>query len=306
MTFISIEPGLLIFDSIEFSETENFVNTINSLKDHKKNLSLHSLKIFMSNSFCSKVMINLNKLQIDENIKRELNVTIIHLLTKYVDLKDDLEEKNYLYILEPNIISPWVDIEYLNHWFTFLAHYSEINAKIDEINKGSCIILTWKQPNIPRDVVLLQKRLKKGNIREKQHQFKVFVDDWDWKEWDSFRRTWPEGLDSNLIEIFAHNYLDIKESELHHHKKVKFSPSCLKDISCEGEKKWQNLILEVVTRRAYDKLLPKHNDEPLKGQKGVRRITVQKSTPPIRLHYIMEKNEIEFILYSISDHDKGL
>lgn len=94
--------------------------------------------------------------------------------------------------------------------------------------------------------------------------------------------------------------------EVSNHKGVKFIPSCLHDLSKENNKLIRNKVVEVIACKAYNVVKPEHNDETIEGQQGVRRVSVNKMNPAVRLHYYQDDNDLVYNIYSNGDHDKGL
>ena len=128
-------------------------------------------------------------------------------------------------------------------------------------------------------------------------------------DWDGFLCEldgWPSGLDSHLLERFAYHELGIGVDDLFKRRKIRFNSSCHRDISKEDDPVIRKAIIEIICCRAYDRVRPEHGDHEVIGKPGIQRVYVKQMTPPVRLHYYFEDEEVVYSLYSNNDHRRGL
>lgn len=206
--------------------------------------------------------------------------------------------------ITPDIVSPWINEEVRLLWLDCLA------AAIFETSgaqNGSLAIATWPRQGIPESVEFRNSQLSQYlDSTQEIWNMQVLTDSIDWQHLECQIAGWPIGLDSTIIDNYARKQLNVGEIGPPHRKKITFDRSCWRDIKDEQDDGLKTSIIDAISAKAYNLLLPRHNDETIKSRRGHRRIYVKKTSPAARLHYMESDEEVRYLMYSVGNHDKGL
>jgi hypothetical protein len=219
-------------------------------------------------------------------------------LLQRVEFVESVGQENNETEVDPNILSDWVSPEILAKWKKALQ-YSIMQTR--ETSKESPIVSTWSREGIPDKITVRDKtsQLSPTNIP-------VASDDCQWETLLQNLNKWPNGIQSSRIDLYASCFLKLSKDELNSRKRISFTPSCLKEIASITEESIQQLVVQVISCLAFNRLPSKNKLERLRGKKGIHRLWVKKRAPDIRFHLEIAKDKFLFTNYYFQDHDKGL
>jgi hypothetical protein len=206
-------------------------------------------------------------------------------------------------IIDPEIVSDWVDNDTKSLWHDCLG--SIIFDKLSEPDT-KLLIATWSRDGLPEHLSFSSQEICGAlSVENRNWLMPIVAEGSDWDEYCINPDEWPTNL-IVYIEKYGRRVLKIGADQLVNHKGVKFVPSCLHDLSKEGSSAIRNQVVEIIACKAYNMVKPEHNDETIEGQPGIRRVSVNKMNPAVRLHYYQEHDELIYTIYSNGEHDKGL
>jgi len=304
MLYCSFEPGLFILQGLAPHDTNKAFAVVRSLMTHKKMMDQVHVQIPMTERYMYRVYDALENIPIkNPPLPSDLRRYIIAALAK---MSSPLLPPAGLdgTTLQPDITSEWIDEETKHIWLDSLTAAMREEFNNDEIKIS---VATWFRQNIPAITLVSNPGLcEQLGITGQDWDIPVLADELDWNEIFCIFHGWPVGLDSVLIDSYAKRYLGTSLEQLGKRRKIHFDPSCHRDILRESDPIIRKSIIEVIACRAFNCPKPEHNDETIVGHPGVRRVSVKKMAPPVRLHYIMDDETITYTLYSNADHDRGL
>lgn len=303
MLYCSFEPGLFILQGLAPHETNKAFAVVKSLISHKKMMDQMHVQIPMTRRYVDRIYDALNTIPIkNPPLESDLRQYILAALAKMSSPPLPPAELDGT-TLQPDFTSEWIDKETKCIWLDSLTAAMFEEYTDDKITLSAA---TWFRQNIPTVTQVLNPDLcEQLGVRNRCWDIPVLTDELDWNELFYILQGWPAGLDSTLVDIYAKKHLGISSEQLGQRRKIIFSRSCYRNILRENDVNIKKSIIEVISCRAFNCIKPKHNDETITGQPGVRRVYVRKMAPPVRLHYVMDDETITYTLYS-NDHDRGL
>lgn len=308
MILCSLEPGLLSLRGLEPHDTTTAFAVINSLIVHREMLRKNQARVPVTDQFISAILEGLNEVPIhNPPIQRALREFIIEALSRQVKpslIPTGIEDTE----IEPNVVSPWISADIRKMWIDCIAAAIADLPTINSSTSDDTILTlaTWLYNNWPLDVELTSESLR--TVLEKENNcwtIPLLISEHDWQIALAKTGLWGENLEV-LIEEHARRFLGIPLENITERRQFQIEASCYHAICKESDPALRANIIEVMACRAYDRLLPHHNNETIKGQKGMWRVYVKKTAPPVRLHYYLKDGAVFYTLYSNNDHDKGL
>jgi hypothetical protein len=297
-----LDPSLLVLEKLKSKQIDDLRAVFNALSIHRHNLIKYNAEISMTEQYMFHVIESLNSSNVDD---RDLINLIRELLGRTV--RPQFSNANIKKAgITPDIFRSWVDNKTKDLWLDCL-----IASLFQKFQDGNVIkaelenfIATFPGPTNVDHAIVINDELGELTGGKVEWRIKLLTCDIDWAGYIASLSDWPQGLEKELIELFAYRNFNLSTDEISRHRQVKFSRSCLREIREEADLAFRNSIVEVVSCRAYDRLSSQHRDHKINDV--TRRVDINKMNPPARLHYKLEQDLVVFTMYENREHDRGL
>lgn len=301
MIYCNLDPSLLVLEKLKPKQLDDLRAVFNALSTHRRNLIKYNAEISMTERYMSHVLQSLSSLKIDD---QDLKNLIRELLGRTV--RPQFSNANIKKAeITPDIFKSWVDNKTKLLWLDCLI--ASLFQKILDGNVSRAevenVIATF--PNLANaDARVVNDELGELTDGKVEWHIPFLTCDIDWSGYIASISDWPQGLDEELIELYAYRNFNLPINEIRNHRIIKINRTCLREIRNETDQRFRDSIIEIISCCAFDRLEPHHRDHKL--HHGSRRVDIHKMNPPARLHYKMEKEAVVFTMYENGKHDRGL
>lgn len=306
-----IDPGLLIYDSLESHQIEIAFRSFNSLSLHKKKIDETGALIPVTFDYYARIFAGLNNIKIkNPPLERNLRAFIVELLGKRATDTQLLSAKVTCLSLVPDLGSDWIDENARELWKDCIASstYERLAGKEENTKDIKPTMATWSRADLPFEVICSCPEVCQSLEIDPKTEWAipVLATQQDWDEFQVESLPWPAGLNNIRIEKYARKSLGIPNDQLPNRLEVEFTKPSYHDICKEDNPEIMKAIIESIACKAYNCLRPDQVDETIKDQPNMRRLYVKKMAPVVRLHYYLKDKKLIITMYSNGKHNKGL
>ncbi len=312
MIYCSLEPGLLNLRGLQSERTTDALRVLSALVTHKaffeRGLANSDRpKMPATGEYINAILNDLDAISISSPpIQRPIRELIVDFLGRAVRplfIPTGLNDV----ALDREICSDWVHEDIRKQWIDCLAA-----GLVDQITSGNpsaeqtVMIAVSSVSDLSFEVAVTSNSIGEClGISTSSWLLPLVADELSWKAMLARSGDWTEHI-SVLVEQCARCSLGIEVNRISQHPNIYVEEPCRRALRRENNSQTRSQVVEVIPRRAFNRLRPQDGDETIKSQSGMRRLYVKKMNPPVRLHYHLKDNDLTFVMYSNGDHDQGL
>ena len=308
MILCSLEPGLLSLSGLSSGDLYVAQQVVLALISHRGGVRLTNAKIPLTDTLLERIVQDLHQEEpAVPPLHRPFRELVLELLSRHV-VPSPVPTGLGGTTVTPTISSPWTDPGLLDLWMdSLIASIFDLLAPSDtDDTQPTFCVATWNRDGLPKIMTVTNETLAEiADGLATSWQFPVLGTSDDWIPLQAKEVQWPDNIHL-LVRAYVLQAAELSSKVNKPLRRYGFTPACLAQIASEADPAVRDLVVETLACLALDHRTPKHENEKVRSQHGLRRVHVKKTKPPIRLHYRVIEGELQYVMYSNSDHDAGL